>query len=458
MSGGEPYIIENLQGGEPGGFEGELAVYLGQQLGLPSRFCNLDWASMPGDLKRHDIDVILNGYEWSPARGATLNATIPYYIYRIRLIVRKDSPIRDWSDLQPGMRVGVLKDSAAERYLRDKYPFLDIEALDAEGTTGVMKLVVQKAHAATVQDVPAAVWYLQRRDEFPDLKMVGEAVAPVADNYYVLYTRPEDTELRDRLNDALLRGLEDGTLKRIYEKYGLWDADQERLPFVARTWKPEQAYVPPPFGWYLRLLGQGALVTVVLTCLAMPLAMLGGLLVALGRLYLPAGIRWLFGVYVEVIRGTPVLLQLIVIYYGLSSVGLSLPAFWAGVLGLAINYSAYEAENYRAGLLAIPSGQMEAALCLGMSRWSALCHIIVPQAVRLVVPPVTNDFIALFKDTSICSVIAVVELSANYRTLAVNHPALTWQVGALTALLYLIMSYPLSLLARMLERRPRPVV
>jgi polar amino acid transport system substrate-binding protein len=139
-------------------------------------------------------------------------------------------------------------------------------------------------------------------------------------------------------------------------------------------------------------------------------------------------------------------------------VGLSLPAFWAGVLGLAINYSAYEAENYRAGLLAIPSGQMEAALCLGMSRWSALRHILVPQAVRLVIPPVTNDFIALFKDTSICSVIAVVELSANYRTLAVNHPALTWQVGALTALLYLVMSYPLSLLARLLERRPRPVV
>jgi polar amino acid transport system substrate-binding protein len=128
-------------------------------------------------------------------------------------------------------------------------------------------------------------------------------------------------------------------------------------------------------------------------------------------------------------------------------------AFWAGVLGLAINYSAYEAENYRAGLLAIPRGQMEAALSLGMSTPTALWRIIVPQAVRLVIPPVTNDFIALFKDTSVCSVIAVVELTSRYRSLMVNDPHYRLQLGLMTALLYLLMSYPLSLVARRLENR-----
>ena len=195
------------------------------------------------------------------------------------------------------------------------------------------------------------------------------------------------------------------------------------------------------------------LTTVVLAALSMPLAILIGLLVAVGRLYGPRWLDWPLAAYVELLRGTPILLQLFVIYYLLPYVGISLPAFWAGVLGLAINYSAYEAENYRAGLLAVPRGQMEAALALGMSRWAALRYIIIPQAVRIVIPPVTNDFISLFKDTSICAVIAVTELTGRYRHLVVDHPNMVVQLALMTALLYLLMSYPLSLLARRLEVR-----
>jgi polar amino acid transport system substrate-binding protein len=191
----------------------------------------------------------------------------------------------------------------------------------------------------------------------------------------------------------------------------------------------------------------------------MPLAMAAGLLIAVGRLYGPRWLNWLLGAYVELLRGTPLLLQLSVIYYLLPTIGIALPAFWAGVLGLAINYSAYEAENYRAGLLAIPRGQMEAALSLGMTTATALRRVIVPQAVRIVIPPVTNDFIALFKDTSVCSVIAVTELTSRYRYLAVNYQSYIIQLGLMTAILYLLMSYPLSLIARRLEKRfPRVVV
>ena len=134
---------------------------------------------------------------------------------------------------------------------------------------------------------------------------------------------------------------------------------------------------------YARLLLKAAWVTVQLSFLSMPLAMALGLTVAIGRLYGPWWLRIPLSAYVEFLRGTPLLLQLFVIYYVLPDlIGLSLPEFWAGVLGLAINYSAYEAENYRAGLLAIPRGQMEAALSLGMSTRTALRRVIVPQAVR----------------------------------------------------------------------------
>jgi polar amino acid transport system substrate-binding protein len=147
-------------------------------------------------------------------------------------------------------------------------------------------------------------------------------------------------------------------------------------------------------------------------------------------------------------------LQLYVIFFLLPEMGIRIDALWAAVMGLAINYSAYEAEIYRAGLQAIPKGQMEAALALGMTRWLALRRVIVPQATRIVIPPVTNDFIALFKDTAVCSVITVIELSKEYYIHARSTGAVL-ELGVLTALLYLAMSYPLALLTNHLEKRLR---
>jgi polar amino acid transport system substrate-binding protein len=180
-----------------------------------------------------------------------------------------------------------------------------------------------------------------------------------------------------------------------------------------------------------------------------------GLGLALVRLYGAAPLRWLATIYIEVIRGTPLLIQLYLIYYGLPElVGLKLNPFVAAVLGLGLNYAAYEAENYRAGIQGIPRGQMEGALALGMPRWLALRCIIIPQAVRLVIPPVTNDFIALFKDSSLVSVITMVELTKEYGMIATE----TYDylgIGLMTAALYFALSYPASLFANYLERKLR---
>jgi polar amino acid transport system substrate-binding protein len=280
---------------------------------------------------------------------------------------------------------------------------------------------------------------------------VGEAIRPSRYPYYVAYVR--DPRLRDELSREIRKGLADGTIKGILEKYGLWDADQEGLAKVGESWPPPESPRSTPtwrFAWQLTL---AARYTVGLAVLSFPIAIVVGLLIAVGRLYGPWLVRAPLAVYVEVIRGTPLLLQLIFLFYFLPEVGLKLPAFAAGVLGLALNYAAYEAEIYRAGLLAIPRGQMEAALSLGMTPVTALWRVIVPQAVRIVVPPVTNDFIALFKDTAVCSVIAVHELTQEYQSLANTNPNRMGELAVMAGLLYLIMSYPLSLLARWLESR-----
>jgi polar amino acid transport system substrate-binding protein len=178
-----------------------------------------------------------------------------------------------------------------------------------------------------------------------------------------------------------------------------------------------------------------------------------GLGLASGRLYGPAALRLASAVYVELVRGTPVLLQLFVIYYGLAGI-VRLPAFLAAVLGLGLNYAAYEAEIYRGALEAVSVTQLEAARTLGFSEAQILRLVRGPQALRYALAPMTNDFVALLKDSSLVSVITVVELTKQTAIYATNVGS--WIVpGALCAVAYLAMSLPLARLARRLERRWR---
>jgi polar amino acid transport system substrate-binding protein len=457
--GGGPYIYEGPDN-KLTGFEHELAQYLAKELGVQPEFVQWEWEMLPHILDRGTVDLVLNGYEWSEDRERRMGSTIPYYIYKLQLLVRSnDDSTKDWDDLrvkpgEPRKRVGVLQGSAAERYMEQRFG-ASIELMKYAEVTAVMGLVEQGRLEATVQDAPIVSFY---GHEYPGLHAIGNAEAP---GYYVGYVRAGDEQLRTRLNEALLKAMNDGTLRSIYVKYGVWNDDQAQLAEVAKNWPP--AMPSPPSRWvnmphYMNLLLRAALMTLALSFASMPLAIVIGLIVAVGRLYGPWWIRVPFEVYVEFLRGTPLLLQLYVLYYVAPRLlHVDPPEFLTGVVALAINYSAYEAENYRAGLLAIPKGQMEAALSLGMTTWTALRRVIVPQAVKIVIPPVTNDFIALFKDTSIVSMISVVELTAQYRALTVSHMQLTFEFVAMTALLYLAMSYPLSLVARRMETRFKKV-
>jgi polar amino acid transport system substrate-binding protein len=453
QEGGGPYVYPSPDDPrKQAGFEVDLMELLAQQLGVRAEFRQCEWTNLPDLLRTASIEAVVNGYELTAARQQTMIATMPYYIYELQLMARRDDEtIRSWDDLKAAgsrrKKVGLLQGSGAETYVRNRFGSA-VEIVGYTGSTDAMLEVQNGKLDATVQDLPPAIFY---RDRYPKLNFVGP---PVGRGYYVIYLRPADVRLRDALTEGLGTLIQDGRLRAVYERYGLWNEAQEGLAQAAAPTLEQSTQL---HGWAVirrnwPLLRDAAAMTVCLTVLAMPLAITLGLLVALGRLYGPWPVRWLLACYVEVLRGTPLLLQLFTIFFILPGLGISLDAFWAAILGLAINYSAYEAEIYRAGLMAIPVGQMEAALALGMSRRVALRRVIVPQAVRLVVPPVTNDFIALFKDTSVCSVITVVELTKQYNILA-NSTGAYLEMAAVTALLYLLMSYPLSLLARRLERR-----
>lgn len=469
--GGGPFIFpRNDDPSQVQGFEVELADLLAKRLEVKAQFQQGQWEKLPDLLDRGDIDVVINGYEWTPAWGERFGATIPYYLYELQMLVRRtDGALQSLDDLRPGAdsgkkRIAVLGGSAAEAFVKQHYGD-DVEIVVYEGTADAMRAVELDIDGvdATLQDLPIATFYGAR---FPGLRRLGDPVSP---GFYVVLARRADAALVRALNEAILACWLDGSFPAVLQKYGLWNEAQKRRGLMVDpsgnfrpdlaplTSSAEQVTPESASSWRtlllrLPLLLRAAAITVALSVLSMPLAILIGLTIAVGRMYGPKPLGTPLGWYVELIRGTPLVLQLYVIFFLLPELGLTLPAFIAAVLGLALNYSAYEAEIYRAGLQAIPRGQMEAALSLGMSRGLALRRVIVPQAMRIVIPPVTNDFIALFKDTAVCSVITVVELSKEYYIHARSTGAIL-QLGIVTALLYLAMSYPLSVLTNYLERR-----
>jgi polar amino acid transport system substrate-binding protein len=478
-NGGAPFIFES-EAGKLSGFEVEFADYLAGELGRTPVFVQNQWDNVPELLKRpnlgraEDIDVALNGYEYSPERHAESPTTVPYYVYTFRLIGRKaDATVNSWHNVgtaEPRKRVGVLRGTAAQRYLESRYGDA-IEIVPSETVTEMLGLVSEgRGVDCTVQDSPAAAYYVEA-GRYPQLRVVDE---PIGTGYYVILTRPGDDDLREKLNAAIRAAVRSGRLRDLYQKYGMWTAAQQRLlylaeqpwPQVADEIKEEVEQRPPVELRFWNVAGHlvsAAGMTVLLAVASFPLAVLLGMAVATARVYGPWPVRALAVGYVEVLRGTPLLLQLFVIFYLLPQLGaltgwnwltqvLSLPPLVAGILGLALNYSANEAENYRAGLLAVPRGQAEAALSLGLSRWATFRRVVLPQAFRIVLPPVTNDFIALFKDTAVCSTILIVELTGLYYKYKM-YPGVVVELALAVGLLYLLMSYPLSLLAGWMERR-----
>ena len=210
---------------------------------------------------------------------------------------------------------------------------------------------------------------------------------------------------------------------------------------------------------FLPILLQGAFVTVQVTVLSFALSSVIGLVFALMKLSHWRPVALTAGTLVNVIRGLPIIVQLFYIYFVLPDIGVQLSAFQAGVIGLGIAYSAYQAENFRAGIEAVDHGQMEAAQAIGMRMPMIMRRVILPQAFRIALPPYGNTLVMMLKDSSLVSTITVAEMTRAGQLIASS----TFQnmtVYTLVALLYLLMSLPLvyglrRLEARLGARRPR---
>lgn len=450
IQGGAPYIYEDPEkDGAIKGFEVELADALAAELGVKAEFVQNDWSALVPSLERGTFDIAMNGLEVTPARAPRVLFTRPYYVFASRLMARRDDPsiVADLDKLKAdGKRVGTLTNSLTDDQLKAK----GIEPVYYEGQEEPYQDLIAKRIDAVFHDDIIAGRYGEPK---PELRVVGD----FEDGFYGIATRKEDETLYLAINEALEKVIQSGRLEEILKTEGIWNERQVGL----RNWSEEDQKrllgdmilqaTPGMRTHHVWMFVQAAGVTLVISVLAMAVAIPLGLMLAVARLYGNRLVARLAEAYVELYRGTPVLLQLYVLYYGLAPI-IKLGPYEAAILGLGMNYAAYEAEVYRAGIQAVPKGQMEAALSLGMPTSLALRRVVLPQGFRLALPSVTNDFIALLKDSSLVSVITVVELTKRMTITAVD--VRSWLVpGALCALLYFLMSYPLSLYARRLEAR-----
>ncbi len=461
-SSGAPFIFSDPKKPEQLiGFEYDIIQSIGKRLGKDLEFTNNAWDGLILGLKGKNYDLAINGIEITVERKKEIAFSDPYYITFEQLTVRKDnSTITTLKDCH-GKKVGTLKSALAEEILNKEEK---IEVITYEDEVAAYSDLENGRIDAVLLDAPIAQYYALPN---PNLKNVGP---PIGQMMYGIVIRKEDRALLADINKALSEMFASGEMRQIYNDWNLWNplmAVHFNDPTTSRT--PPTKYLDylestrglhqqgilfriSRYQKYFPLFWEGTLVTLQISLLSMILAVTLGILLAILRLYSSASISFFTGFFIECIRGTPLLIQLLFIFYGLPSIGIKLSPMVAAILGLGINYAAYEAENYRAGILSVPKSPNDSGLALGMSKWQALYHITLPNAIRLVIPPVTNDFISLLKDSSLVSIITMVELTKVYSKISTTYFDYLG-TGIIVAAIYLLIGLPFVKLARFWEKK-----
>jgi polar amino acid transport system substrate-binding protein len=457
---GAPFVFyetDNIQ--NMTGFEYDIMKALAKKLNRKPVFVQNSWEGLIMGLQNNLYDVAINGIEITEDRQKVINFSEPYYATYLQIItLQKENRFKNLADLS-GFKVGTLTGALSERILRGQG---NIQVVTYESETlAHQDLEIQRIDALLF-DAPIAKYFSEINPKF---KVIS---TPISNMTYGVAVTKKNEKLLNDINKALAELITSGELKIILERWALWNSStatlfndnsptrtpptefekykaslklersfSERLEIYVKSWPSLQSAI---------------MQTVRISFTAMLIAVAVGLILTLIRRnggYLSSNF---ITFYVELIRGTPLLLQLFFIFYALPSLGIQISAFWAAVIGLGLNYSAQESEIYRSGLNSVHPNQIEAAKMLGLTQFQTLIHVQIPQAFRFCLPPMTSDFIALIKDSSLVSVITLVELTKTYSLLSATYYDYAG-FAVIAALLYLLIGLPLVVLAKFLEKK-----
>ncbi len=440
-----PFSYHDPTNNQLTGYDIEVITAVAGQLGAKPEFVEAPFDALFASLVSDRFDVVANQVTKNPEREGKYALSSAYTVSDGVIITRTDdSSITELADLKGKTTAqsatsnwaGVAKNAGAK-----------VEAV--EGFTQAVSLVKQKRVDATVNDNLAALQYFKTTND-QDVKIAAET-GDTSEQVFAL--RPADGTLRDAINTALVALRQDGTLKSISEKY--FDSDVSR---GQADDQPAEQAAPVQSTWELIKDSAGPMAlatikaTIPLTLISFVIGLAIALVIALMRLSSVSIVSQIARFYISIIRGTPLLVQLFLIFYGLPALGLTFNSFTAAIIAFSLNVGGYAAEVIRAAILSVPKGQWEAALTIGMGYTTTLRRVILPQAARTAVPPLSNTLISLVKDTSLASVVLVTELLRVAQVAA----APTFQFFPLygvAALYYWVICLVLSFAQQRLEKR-----
>jgi His/Glu/Gln/Arg/opine family amino acid ABC transporter permease subunit len=428
-----PFEYADDQTREIVGFDIDLIRAVAEQLGARVEFIVVPFDGIISGLNSGKYDALISAMTITPERAQAVLFSEPYYDAGQSIAVPvDDKSILSIDDL-PGKRIGAQLGTTGEM-LAKEIPRATVKSFDNIGEA--FRDMANGNLDAIINDKPVSQRIIAARGK---AKLVGPVLNA---ERYGIAVRRNQVRLKKAVDDALRVLRDNGTYANINEKwFGAMVELRANRSFPATIWH------------ILKYLAPAVPMTILITLASFMLAVMLGIVAALGRISSAGILRTAARVYSDVIRGIPLIVQIFFIYFGLGSI-FHLKEFWAGAAAIGTCYGAYLAEIFRAGIQAIPRGQTEAALSLGMSRWQVDRHIILPQASRIVIPPLANEFIACLKDSSLVSIIGLRELTRAGREY-LSWSYIDFATWLMVGLIYLILTLALARASRIMEKRYR---
>ncbi|WP_078344469.1 ABC transporter permease subunit [Mycobacteroides chelonae] len=392
-----PFSFHDERTGELTGYDVDVARAVGEKLGRPVEFVEIPWDAIFAGLDAERFDVVANQVTITPERRAKYDLSTPYAVGEGVIVTRaNDNTIHSLADIR-GRVAAENATSNWSQIARDAGA--RVEAV--EGFTQSITLLSQGRVDVVVNDSIAVYAYLASTGD-PAVKIAGST----GERSEQGFAARKNSGLLPELNKALDQLAADGTLTRISEKYLKADASGTTKTEAAQGRSNTQLVLDNLWPMARAMLT----VTLPLTVISFTIGLVIALGVALARMSDRRVLSGLARIYISIIRGTPLLLQLFLIFFALPEFGVKISPFPAAVIAFSLNVGGYAAEIIRSSILSIPRGQWEAASSLGMSYRTTLWRIVIPQASRVAVPPLSNTLISLVKDTSLASAILVTDV------------------------------------------------
>ncbi|HEK6626486.1 TPA: ABC transporter permease subunit [Staphylococcus aureus] len=416
---------------EYAGVDIDLAKKIAKDNNLKLKIVNMSFDSLLGALKTGKIDIIISGMTSTPERKKQVDFSDSYMMTKNIMLVKKDK-VNEYKDIKDfnNKKVGAQKGTEQEKIAQTEIENASITSLSRLPDV-ILALKSGKVEGAVVEK-PVAEAYLKQNPKLG----ISNVKFNEEEKDTVIAVPKDSPKLLSQINKTI-KEVKD---KRLIDKY---------MTNAANAMNDDSGFISKYGSFFLK----GIKITILISLIGVALGSILGAFVALMKLSKIKIISWIASIYIEILRGTPMLVQVFIVFFGITAaLGLDISALVCGTIALVINSSAYIAEIIRAGINAVDKGQMEAARSLGLNYRQTMKSVIMPQAIKNILPALGNEFVTLIKESSIVSTIGVGEIMFNAQVVqGISFDPFTPLIVA--AALYFVLTFVLTRIMNMIEGR-----